>query len=153
MNEKKGFNKKLIALIIAITAVVAFLLFIYVPSQPELELNAQNSDIYSLLVAGGIKNALVDVTQEQVIVSYDLPENIGKEASWYYVMGAVAGVAPNSENLKIQSFVNDEPTEEVTVKIKDIQDYMDGKITDSTLKSKLIIRSSAFIPPQQSSST
>lgn len=120
-------------------AIVALILFVYIPLPSELELNEQNSDIYSLLVAAGIRDALVDVTREQVIVSYDLPENIGKEESWYYIMGAVAGIAPDSEKLKIQSFVNDKPAEEVAVRIKDIQDYLDGKITESDFKSKLVI--------------
>ena len=113
-------------------------------NEDELELNEKNSDIYSLLVAADIENAFVDVTREQVIVSYDIPENIGKEASWYYIMGAVAGVAPDSEELKIQSFVNDKPGEEVTVRIKHIRDYLEGNITDSDFKSKLVINRPAF---------
>lgn len=153
MNEKKGLNKKLIALVIIITVIAALVLFVYIPAPSELELNEQNSDIYSLLVAAGIKDALVDVTQKQVIVSYDMPENLGKEASWYYVMGAVAGVAPQSEKLKIQSFVNDKPTEEVTVRIKDIQDYLEGKITDSDFKSKLVISQPTYIPTPIPTST
>ena len=98
-----------------------------------------NSHIYALLVAGNIEDALVDSTAERTIVSYDLPANLDKEASWYYVMGIVASIAPETKRIELQAFVNDQPTEQVTVQMADVLDFVNNRTTEDNFKAKLQI--------------
>ncbi len=99
-----------------------------------------NSHIYALLVAGNIEEALVDSTMERTIVSYDLPTNSEKEASWYYVMGVVASVAPESKRIELQAFVNNQPTEQVTAQMADVLDFANNRTTEAQFKSKMEIK-------------
>lgn len=143
LQKKRKFSKWWIflAVLILIFGSLAAFIFIPTPAEEEIVLNPINSDIYSALVAIGIKDAFVDMTQERVIVSYDLPANIQKEASWYYVMGVVASTSSNSGKVIIQAYVNSKATEEVTVQMIDIQEFLNEQLTDAEFTSKLKISS------------
>lgn len=133
-----GFEKKKIAILVLALIVIIIGGYMFLPAPTgEIILNEKNSEIYSLLVAGGINESMVDATPERVLIQYDLPEGMEKEASWYFVMGAAAAALPESEKVVAQAFVADKATEKVSVKMKDVLDLLAGKINDAEFAGKV----------------
>ena len=135
---KFGLKQLGIGVVVLLLIVVSGIIVLPVGGE-NVVASETNSHIYSLLVAGNIEEALVDSTSERTIVSYDLPANLDKEASWYYVMGVVASIAPESKRIEIQAFVNDAPTELVTVQMVDVLDFVNNRTTEDNFKTKLQI--------------
>ena len=134
--------KKILVTILVLSVIAAAALFFL--SQPdaqakEVELEDKNSAIYSLLVAGGIKDALVDATQERVIVDYELPFSMDKQASWFYVMGSVAAVSSSSEMIVLQASQGGIASEKMTVKMADALDFLNNKTSEERFKGKMIV--------------
>ena len=128
---KPGISKKKIALLVMALIILIVGAYLFLPAPTgEVVLNEKNSEIYSLLVAGGINESMVDATQQRVMIQYDLPEELDKEASWYFAMGAAAASSPESEKIIVQALVGGNPTEKVSVKTKDVLDYLARNITD-----------------------
>ena len=82
---------------------------------------------------------MVDATPQRVIIQYDLPADLDKEASWYFAMGAAAASSPESEKIIVQAFVADKATEKISVKMKDVLDLLAGKISDAEFAGKVEI--------------
>ncbi|MFH0713328.1 MAG: hypothetical protein V1722_02220 [Candidatus Micrarchaeota archaeon] len=129
---------KKIVIGIVVIIVLAILVINFWPVPQELSANEKNSEIYSALVASGIEDAVVDVTQNQVIVAYELPANIDKDASQFFVMGTVAASTPEVENLKIETH-SGQTVETVTVKIKDVTDFLGGRLSEPAFRAKMTI--------------
>ncbi|MDP3742634.1 MAG: hypothetical protein Q8R15_04940 [Candidatus Micrarchaeota archaeon] len=123
----------IIALLVIAIAVISFW-----PVPQELSANEKNSEIYAALVAGGIDDAVVDVTASQVIVAYELPANTDKDASLFFVMGTVAASTPDIETLKIETH-SGQTVETVTVKIKDVTDMLGGRLTELQFRTKMVV--------------
>ena len=135
---KAGIGKKKIAILVLALIVIVIGGYMFLPAPTgEVVLNEKNSDIYSLLVAGGINESMVDATVERVFIAYDLPAELEKEASWYFVMGAAAAASPESEKIVVQAFVADKATEKISVKMKDVLDLLAGKISDAEFAGKV----------------
>ncbi|HLE07047.1 MAG TPA: hypothetical protein VI933_00305 [archaeon] len=135
---KAGIGKKKIAILVLALIVIIIVGYMFIPAPTgEIILNEKNSEIYSLLVAGGINESMVDATAERVLIQYDLPEGMEKEASWYFVMGSAAAASPESEKVVAQAFVGENPTEKVSVKTKDVLDLLAGRINDAEFAGKV----------------
>lgn len=133
-----GISKKKIAILVVALIVLIIGGYMFLPAPTgEIVLNEKNSEIYSLLVAGGINESMIDATAERALIQYDLPEGMEKEASWYFVMGAAAAASPESEKIIVQAFVSEKATQKVSVKMKDVLDLLAGKITDSEFAEKV----------------
>lgn len=134
------FGLKQLAIgIVALFVIIGVIVMLLPVSEAEVLPSEANSHIYSLLVAANIEEALVDSTNERTIVSYDLSDNMEKEVSWFYVMGAVASVVPQSKRIEIQAFVNGEPTESITVQMADALDFANNRISEEEFRTKLQI--------------
>ncbi len=137
---KIGISKKKIAILVVALIVIIVGAYMFIPAPTgEVVLNEKNSEIYSLLVAGGINESMVDATSERVLIQYDLPDGMEKEASWYFAMGAAAAASPDSDKVVVQAFVADKATEKISVKIKDVLDLLAGKISDAEFSEKVEI--------------
>ena len=133
-----GISKKKIAILVLVLLLIIVGAYMFIPAPTgEVALNEKNSEIYSLLVAGGINESMVDATPAAVIIQYDLPAGMEKEASWYFAMGAAAAASPESEKIIVQAFVNDKATEKISVKTKDILDLLSKKISDADFQGKI----------------
>ncbi len=125
--------------ILLISAIVIALVTVPPASTIEVQPNVDNSQIYTLLINGGIPDALVDATPDRTFVSYALPSELDKEGTWYYVMGVVAGAYPETKKVVVQAFVNGEPTEEVAAGMTDVLDFVNNRISENEFKTKLQI--------------
>ena len=134
-------KKILVAILVLVVIAAAAFLFLSQPNPQvkEVELEDKNSAIYSMLVAGGIKDALVDATQERVIVNYDLPAGMDKQASWFYALGSVAAVSPSSAMVVLQASQGGIASEKVTINMADVLDFLNNKTSEEQFKARLTV--------------
>lgn len=111
--------KKIITISLAIIAVVVLIVG-YLTLVPAKAVVPENEALYSVLANVGIDDALVDVTDERVLVRYNLPEGKDPEAARYFVLGTAAHVAPYSKRIIIQTYRDMEPLEEASVATADV---------------------------------
>lgn len=81
-------------MLVLVIATVAVLYYLPVPEEPSVEPKPKNSLLYAALAGMGIEDAVVDVIPQKVLIRYNLPENMSKEAIHYYIMGAAVTAAP-----------------------------------------------------------
>ena len=97
--------------------------------EENLEIRSENTQLYAALVDAGIEDAVVDITDERALIRYNLPPNLNMEATWYYIISASAIIAPETDKIVIQTYVNYEPREEITVNTTDVIALMNEGIT------------------------
>ena len=89
--------------------------------EENLEIRTENTQLYAALVDAGIEDAVVDITDERALIRYNLlPANLNKEATRQYILRASAIIAPETDKIVIQTYVNYEPGEEITVNTRDV---------------------------------
>ena len=137
---KKKFLIPGLVLVLVIAA-VAVLYYLPVVKDPALEPKAYASTLYTALAGTGIDDTVVDITPERVLIRYNLPENMSKEAVQYYIMGSAATAVPESSKIVIQTYENFEPVEEATVDTKDVLAFMNESITFDEFKERIIVKS------------
>ena len=127
-------------------ALVFGLLYEMSATNPEVEENIEireeNTQLYAALVAVGIEDAIVDITDERALIRFNLPNNLNKEATWYYIMSASAAIAPETDKIIIQTYENYERREEVTVNTTDVMALINGSITMEEFQKMLKVSDS-----------
>lgn len=120
---------------IGIVVILLFSSICYVHAQDSSELiiffNEQFIPVEDVNVENGV-----------VVVEYKIgplfgPEKIGKDTS--YIFGKIAKEFPNSDTIRIEGLVGEEILFVYSVKTSDILDYVNGKMGDKEIKSKIII--------------
>jgi len=101
------------------------------PKLVSIELREENTQLYSLLYGMGL-NPLVDVTEERVLVRYNLPEGMNEE-TYYRVLAYSARVAPNSREIIVQIYKDYSPYLEVRANTQDVLSWIEGKISRDEL--------------------
>lgn len=125
------------ALLVLAVLAAAALLYLQPPTRQEVLAGDENSAIYSVLVAGGISEALVDATPGRVVMEYALPEGMDKQASWYYAFGAAAGIAPTTKTIAVQATVQGKAAERVTASTADAIEFAEGRMSEEEFNSRL----------------
>ncbi len=104
---------------------------------------AASLSIYESLTFQGIDDAVVEVTEEHVLVKYDQPSvrsDTDALLTWFYIMGVAAETAPNTESVIIEMYDGPEALYEVTVQTADIQNYLEANIGIDEFRSKVDVR-------------
>jgi len=110
--------------------------------EENIEIHEENTQLYAALVAVGIEDAIVDITDERALIRFNLPNNLNKEATWYYIMSASAAIAPETDKIIIQTYENYERREEVTVNTTDVMALINGNITMEEFQKMLKVSNS-----------
>ena len=97
--------------------------------EEKLEIRNENTQLYAALVDAGIEDAVVDIADERALIRYNLPPNLNMEATRNYIISASAIIAPETDKIVIQTYVNYEPREEITVNTTDVIALMNEGIT------------------------
>jgi len=140
-NKGTKMKKWLIALLVflGLILVAAAILgyFAYLGSQDDsIQVNEKNTDLYAALVAAGINDAVVDITDERVLVSYNLPKLDDKEAYIYFTLGATSKLSHNSKEIIITEFSDLKAFEEVTVSMEDVKSFSSNTISEEEFMAK-----------------
>ncbi|WMW23129.1 hypothetical protein RE476_04685 [Methanolobus mangrovi] len=104
---------------------------------------AASMSIYESLAFQGIDDAIVEVTEEHVLVKYDQPpvkSDTDALIIWFYIMGIAAETAPDTDEVIIEMYDGTEPLYEVTAQTSDIRDYLDSYMTLEDFKAKVDVR-------------
>ena len=130
-------NKSKIIIVSAIFSMAVMAGLVYEMSVTEssevveenLEIRNENTQLYAALVDAGIEDAVVDIADERALIRYNLPPNLNMEATRNYIISASAIIAPETDKIVIQTYVNYEPREEITVNTTDVIALMNEGIT------------------------
>lgn len=101
---------------------------------------AASMSIYESLAFQGIDDATVEVTSEKVFVKYDQPpvkSDSDALLTWFYIMGVAAENAPDTDEITIQMYADREPLFEATVLTKDVQDFLEYRISMDEFRRKV----------------
>ena len=111
-----------------------------IPVQKDVELNLDNTQLYTILAQAGITNALVDVQEKEVLIALTIPEGQEKEDVLSFIYGTATGYAPTAETITVHVIINNTLIEEYTVTTENVVKYADGKITKEEFDKKVTIK-------------
>lgn len=143
-------NRRRIAVlfgIVAITALVVILGVLVVGGQPASSSTGTDEEvptpstaetaIYRAMVNNSIPAAVVDISNETILVRYNVPPNRSREHTTYYVLGVASSVAPKSDRIRVEVYENFVPIEAVVVETTAVQAYRDDEVTFTELTSRV----------------
>jgi len=135
-------KKKIIVPFVIIVVSIAILVFLSLPSprEPEAISDPLNHELYLKLTNMGIKDAVVDITEERVLIRYNLLKNMNKSSVNYEIMRNAATIA-DSGRIIIQVYEDFKPLEEIVVSREDVLAYMNGAISYKELEKRIEIKS------------
>jgi len=109
-------GRKIGVLVAAVLLVgVAYLAFVPPPTATP-----ENEELYSALQSAGIEDALVDVTDDRVLVRYERPAGYDVRATNYLVLGAAAEAAPYTERVVVECYEGSTRVERVSANTGDV---------------------------------
>lgn len=92
----------------------------YLALVPPPTATPENEELYSALQSAGIEDALVDVTDDRVLVRYERPEGYDVRATNYLVMGAAVEAAPYTERVVVESYDGSTRLERISANTGDV---------------------------------
>lgn len=107
------------------------------PESEPVSPSERNTQLFYTLADASITDAVVDITDARALVRYNVPDNMTKNESIYYTLGATARVANSSERVVLEVFRENEPVERVEVQTEEILSYLRGENSLSDLKSEM----------------
>ena len=114
-------GRKIGVLVAAVLLVgVAYLTFVPPPTATP-----ENEELYSALQSAGIEDALVDVTDDRVLVRYERPAGYDVRATNYLVLGAAAEAAPYTERVVVECYEGSTRVERVSANTGDVLAIVD----------------------------
>ncbi len=108
------------------------------PEEPAVAA-AANTSVFQAMAAGGIDNAVVDITPERALVRYNLPQGMDEAASWAYALTVLSSVAPYSQQAVVQIYQDFAPKTEVNVGMADVVAMMEGRLTAEQFEQRVRI--------------
>lgn len=110
-------KKILFFTVLALAAVFAVILILplVLPKEDIADADIKNTEIYYGLLGLGIEDAVVDATEERIIIRYNNAENVKTEN----ISKICASAFPESKKIIIQKFVNFEFKEQTEIKMSD----------------------------------
>jgi len=144
-------KKKWIFLIILIILAGAVFWFLQkgspgeaVQIEEDIELNLDNSQLYSLLSEAGITDALVDVQEKETLIALTIPQGQNKEDVLSFVYGAATGFSPNADKITVH-ILTQSAVEEYSVTTENVVKYADGKLTKEEFDKTVVKKSFSLI--------
>ena len=99
--------------------------------------------IYESLAFQGIDDAIVEVTSDRVLIKCNQPP-MESEADalliWLYMMGVAAEAAPDTVNIVIRMYADNEPLFESTVLTDDVLAFTDSQLTVDEFRTRVNVR-------------
>ncbi|VVB70503.1 Uncharacterised protein [uncultured archaeon] len=128
----------IITLIVLVLIVAGAYFYAYAPASDyvekvSLEERSDNANLYATLLGAGIQDPFVDVNSDRVYVAYELPQGSNSDIMQRFVLGAAADANPNTQQLIVTEYVNDQPVTTWTLSMSDFKSFMTQKITEQQL--------------------
>ena len=104
---------------------------------------AQIVKIYETLNFVGLKDVTVSFLSGGLLIKYNQPpakSDLDTITAWFYIMGSVAKIVPETEKIIILTCAEDEPLFRAEVNTKDVQEMLDSNIDMNEFRSHVKIR-------------
>jgi len=108
-----------------------------VPIEEDIELNIDNSQLYSLLSEAGITDAMIDIQEKETLIALSIPQGQNKEDVLSFVYGAATGFSPKAEKVTVH-ILTSSAIEEYSVTTENVVKYADGKLTKEEFDNAVI---------------
>ena len=105
--------------------------------EEDIELNPDNSQLYSLLSEAGITDAMIDVQKKETLIALSIPQVQNKEDVLSFVYGAATGFSHNADKITVHILTQSE-VEEYSVTTENVVKYADGKLTKEEFNNAVI---------------
>ena len=110
----------------------------------ELDVDvAASMSIYEALAFQEIDDAIVEVTSDRVLIKYDQPpveSDADALLTWLHMMGVAAESAPDTVNIVIRMYADNEPLFESTVLTDDVLAFTESRITVDEFRTRVNVR-------------
>ncbi len=100
----------------------------------------RNTDVYHVLAQFGLSDAVVDITDERIVVSYNLEDLMQKDEALFLTLGAAYQISPGSREITVIPFYELAPIEEVHVLMSDVQLFAEDKLPEKEFIQKMEIK-------------
>lgn len=134
-------RRRKVGVAVLVVAVVLIGVFLFLsqpaPTEPDVEPSEKNTELYLTLADASITDAVVDITDERALVRYNVPEEMTKNESVYYTLGATATVADDSESIVLEVYRNNEGDERVTVSTEAVREFVRNESSLSDLQNEI----------------
>lgn len=137
LNRRRASVLGILFVILALLAVFWVLGASPTPDEEPVSPSEKNTELFYTLADASITDAVVDITDERALVRYNVPENMTKNESVYYTLGATARVANESERVVLEVFSENEPVERVEVRVEEVESYLSDETTLSDLEKEI----------------
>ncbi len=132
----------IITLIILVLVIAGAYFYVYAPGSDyiekvTLEERSDNTNLYATLLGAGIQDPFTDVNDQRVYVAYELPQGSDSDTMQRFVLGAAADADPNTQQIIVTEYVNDQPKTTWTVNMNDFKAFMNKQITEEQLDVKI----------------
>ena len=139
--KRRGWKIVLIIFIVlAIILGVVYFYFSYKIKQNSVFLNVQNTDLYNVIARFGLSDAVVDISDERIVVSYNLENLSQKNEALFLTLGAAYQISPDSKKIIIVEFYKLVPVEEVSIFMSDVKLYAESQLSEEELVEKMKIK-------------
>ena len=106
-----------------VVAIAVGLILLPGPEDTPLSPSNTNSELYAELASAGIVDAVVDVTEDRVLIRSQIPPGTTRAESVEVILTNAAAVAPQTETIIVQLYEGDEPVEQLTVETAVVTQY------------------------------
>ncbi len=91
------------------------------------------------LAHNGIPDAVVEIQPGRILVAFKLASGVDRDASAFFALGLVAPFANPSDELMVE-VQSDAGARTYSAKASDVQDYLDGKLTEEQFEAAVKAR-------------
>lgn len=126
--------------IVIVLALVAVGLGVAGPASSDtIEPNERDSELYASLADAGVSDAVVEISDEHVLVRYEVPDGMNRTESLEIVLRKSAAAAPNTQVLVVQVYDGYEPALQATVETSVVLAYVLDELTYEDVEAAMEI--------------
>lgn len=108
-----------------------------VETEPDVEGSSANGRLSQALALAGVPEAVPDVNGSRLLVRYNVPDGMDREAAFYTVLLTSFEVAGEAPLFVLQVYEAYEPVEEVRVAGEDVAALARGELDEAAFEERL----------------
>lgn len=140
-SKKKRFGPVLVKILIALILIAGLIWYLSYRAEKTIVVpDVRDTDMYVALAEFGLDDAVIDITDKQILVSYNLKDKKQEEEALFLTLGAAHQIAPSAQDIIIMVFYDIKPFKEITVAMTDVTLYAENKLSEEDFKKRIIVR-------------
>ena len=140
-SKKKRFGHRLIKVLIVLMLMGGLGWYLSYRAEKTIVVpDVRDTDMYVTLAQFGLDDAVIDITDKQILVSYNLKDKKQWEESLFLTLGAAHQIAPLAQEIMITVFYDLKPFKEIAVRMTDVDLYAENKLSEEDFKKRIMVR-------------